>query len=411
MLRAIAGTATLLTLVTACGSDAASPGSIAALNVVAGVGSAEAHLSQSVDGRPVMSWLEPDDGGVTLRYSLLDEDTWTAPQTVARGNDWFVNWADFPSVVPVDDATWAAHWLRKTPGSPYSYDVMLSLSNDGGSTWADPFPVHDDGTATEHGFVSLFAWDDGVGVTWLDGRNTLGSGPDAAMTLRAARFGKDGRRIADDVVDSWVCDCCQTDVAMSGRDPLVVYRDRTRDEVRDIYVSRFDAGYWSPGNAVADDGWVISGCPVNGPAIAAHGEVVAVAWFTAAKEQGKVRLAFSANGAQTFSAPVDIDIDSPLGRVGLVMLDDGSAVVSWLAESAASAAEVRLMRVSPAGRTGVPVTAATTGSGRLAGFPQLIAHGDQLIVAWTDTADEATQVRSASVPLNILNSAVADVGD
>jgi hypothetical protein len=44
---------------------------------------------------------------------------------------------------------------------------------------------------------------------------------------------------------------------------------------------------------VHSDNWKIDACPVNGPAIAATGRRVAVAWFTAANDTARVKLAFS----------------------------------------------------------------------------------------------------------------------
>ena len=102
---------------------------------VAAAGSAEPHLAAGPDGGVIMSWLEKDGGGVALRYSVLDGDTWSPVATVASGDDWFVNWADFPSVVAIDEALWAAHWLVKAADGVYEYDVAVSLSTDGGATW------------------------------------------------------------------------------------------------------------------------------------------------------------------------------------------------------------------------------------------------------------------------------------
>ena len=72
------------------------------------------------------------------------------------GTDWFVNWADVPSVVRLADRTLAAHWLQKSGSDTYAYDVRLSFSRDDGNTWTPSITPHHDGTKTEHGFASLF---------------------------------------------------------------------------------------------------------------------------------------------------------------------------------------------------------------------------------------------------------------
>src|SRR5687768_10352920 len=161
------------------------------------------------------------DGAHALQFSTWTGDGWTAPVTVSTGAGWFVNWADFVSVVPFEDGLWAAHWLEQRPGSAYSYDVRIAVSKDDGRSWSAPMSPHDDGTPTEHGFVSMIGTGDGLTAVWLDGRNTGGGDHDAthgsaagAMTLRTAGIDKLGRiRGGETELDARACDCCQTDVA------------------------------------------------------------------------------------------------------------------------------------------------------------------------------------------------------
>ena len=105
-----------------------------------------------------------------------------------------------------------------------------------------------------------------------------------AMTLRSAALSPDGQLADEQVVDEMICECCQTDVALTDAGPVVVYRDRSIDEMRDIGVSRFVDGRWQKGRLVSVDDWQIDGCPVNGPAIDADGDATAVAWFTASRD-------------------------------------------------------------------------------------------------------------------------------
>src|SRR5690606_40868449 len=62
-----------------------------------------------------------------------------------------------------------------------------------------------------------------------------------------------------------VCDCCQTSVALTSRGPLLFYRGRSPDEVRDVLVSRLEGNVWTAPRRVHADDWVVGGCPVNGP--------------------------------------------------------------------------------------------------------------------------------------------------
>ena len=141
------------------------------------------------------------------------------------------------------------------------------------------------------------------------------------------------------------------------------------------------------------DGWEISGCPVNGPSIAASGRRLAVAWFTAANDVSRVKLAFSDDAGASFAEPVVVDDGKPLGRVETLLLDDGSALVCWL-ESKPEGGEIRLRRIRRDGTREPAITVAPSGTARSNGFPQLARAGGQLILAWT-----ADRVMTATIAL------------
>ena len=369
----------------------------------AGPGSGEPNLAVAPDGRILLSWIEAaGDGGNTLRFSSLEGDgPWSAPRTIATGRDWFVNWADFPALAATTDGTMFAHWLAKSGPSTYAYDVRVSSSRDGGATWSSPIVPHRDRTQTEHGFVSMTPWSAGqLGMVWLDGRKTAGAAPSdhghtaAEMSLVHTTLTGDGRLGPETVLDDRVCDCCQTDVARAGDAVVVVYRDRSEKEVRDISFVRYAGGRWSAPRPVAADNWEINGCPVNGPAVAAEGSTVAVAWFTAAGDKPIVKVAFSGDAGETFGAPIVVDDARPLGRVDVAMADGGTALVSWLAQGEAGAATLRMREFARDGARGDADTLAVTTSARSSGFPRIARSGGRLVVAWRDTA-EPPRVRTA----------------
>jgi hypothetical protein len=361
----------------------------------AAAGSRYPRLSPSGAGGPVMSWLEPAGASMSLRYSRWDGQGWGPPHSVASSTDWFVNWADFPSVVTDGHGHWGAHWLQKVPGGGYAYGVRIATSEDDGATWSAPQVPHGDETPTEHGFVSLLPWSGALLAVWLDGRNT-GRGHDhdggGAMTVRTAMIGYDGAMAGPDTeVDARTCDCCQTGIALAGSVPVAVFRDRGADGTRDISIVQLVDGRWSAPAPVARDGWRIDACPVNGPAVDARGDTVVVAWFTGA-DGARVRLAWSRDGGRNFAAPIDVDHGRVAGRVDVVLLDDGRAVVTWLRGNEQSAALLaRPYTVDgPAGRA-IEVTGAD--ASRAGGFPQVALAGDGLVFAWTESGPEP-RVRS-----------------
>lgn len=395
----------LLVLLAGCSEQSKVP---IALSAVTAAHSAEPHLAVGANGEVVMSWLEQDEEIASLNFAVLGNRDWQAARKLASGSDWFVNWADFPSVVPISPTLMAAHWLVKSTGATYSYDVVIATSQDQGATWNEPTIVHRDGTATEHGFVSLYAHADGVGAIWLDGRNMVADGHagddhgSGGMTLRAALVDSDGDISAEHVIDALVCDCCQTDVAITQQGAVAVYRNRTPEEIRDIYVARQIDGKWRAGVPVSDDGWEIAGCPVNGPAITASGSTVAVAWFTGADNKARTQFAWSDDGGEHFSSSIDIDVNKPVGRVDVELLGDDTAAVSWLSTGADGRGEIKVRRVSSDGKLGTPLLLATTSTSRMSGFPQMVRRGEQLVFAWTDTSNDHTTVKSALLNISAL---------
>ena len=393
----------LLAALGACSGPPAPPPLVAReIGSPAAPGSGEANLAVAPDGAFVLSWIEPaGEGRHALRFARLEGGAWSAPRTIASGEGWFVNWADFPALAFVPDGTVFAHWLAKTGPSTYAYAVQVVRSHDGGATWSAPVVPHRDGTPTEHGFVSMTPWSEAdLGVVWLDGRKTAKAAPSdhghtaAEMALVHTTVGRDGSLGPETVLDGRVCDCCQTDMARAGDAVVVVYRDRSEKEIRDISAVRFAGGRWSAPRAVAADGWEINGCPVNGPAVAAEGNTAAVAWVTAAGDRPWVKLAFSEDAGQTFGAPIVVDGGRPLGRVDVVMVDARTALVSWLAQGEGGTASLHVGRFTREGARGDAATVAVSSGARSSGFPRIARSGDRAVIAWRDAADPP-RVRTA----------------
>ncbi|HEY6404115.1 MAG TPA: sialidase family protein [Blastocatellia bacterium] len=357
----------------------------------AGTGSGQPNLAVSPDGRVYLSWIERlGEGRFSLRFATLEKDGWSTPRVIAEGSNWFVNWADFPSMIVLPDGSLAAHWLVKSAPETFDYDVNVSRSFDGGKTWGKPFVPHRDGVKTEHGFVSMFAAkDDSLAAVWLDGREMKpgegGHGHGRGnMTLRYVKVKRDGALVDAAALDTRVCECCQTSAAMTVDGPVVVYRDRSEaeKEIRDISIVRLKGEKWTAPRPVFQDGWELQGCPVNGPAVAAAGRRVAVAWFTGADKTSRVKVSFSNDAGETFSQPITVDDGAPAGRVDVLLLNDGGAMVCWL-EKLPDGGAVRVRRVSPDGKLAESVTVAPSGTARSAGFPQMARAGGELVFAWT----------------------------
>jgi hypothetical protein len=367
----------------------------------AGAASGGPNLYTGADGRVYLSWIEKKgEKAHALRFAVRDKNNWSEPRTVIEAENLLVNWADFPSMIAFKDGTLVAQWLLKSSPDGHASDVNIARSTDGGKSWSKPITPHRDGTKTEHGFVSMLA--DAGGQTfmiWLDGRNFAGDshgghGPSAKeMTLRYASLDAKGQSSKEAIVDPRVCECCQTSAAMTAEGPIVVYRDRSDKEVRDISFVRFIKGRWTEPRTVYADGWEINGCPVNGPSVSADGRRVAAAWFTAANDVPRVKAIFSTDAGQTFGQPIQVDEGRPAGRVDVEVLGDGSALVTWL-ENTANGGEIKVRRVRPDGSRGEAKTLSISSAARTSGFPRAVRAGNEVIFAWTQPG-KPSQVRTA----------------
>ena len=357
-------------------------------------------LTAGPTGDVLLSWIDRNEDGGTLRVARLGDAGWSPPQVVVSDPKMFVNWADFPSVTSLGDGHWIAHWLRYSADLVYSYDVVVSQSTDAGATWSQPVTPHSDGTPTEHGFVSMWPAADGTGLVWLDGRKTgneRGSDPTSSgMTLRSAVIDNGGDISGEQEIDDLVCDCCQTDVAVADSGPIVVYRDRTPGEIRDIWISRHENGRWQAPQALSSDGWEIAACPVNGPAIAAHGDLVAVAWFTAARNSPIVKARLSKNGGKTFGETIIVDTGRPLGHVDVAYIGDSSFAISYM-KNGDGLHDILLRSLTSEGELSLYKTAGRTAVAH--NVPQMVEHDGNLVMAWTDRIKDESRIGTVSIEI------------
>lgn len=366
-------------------------------------GSSEPQLTASARGT-VLSWVESNGPAATLRFAERTGAEWSEARTVTTGKDWFLSDADVPTVQRLANGTLVAAWYRSTNVQLEAYDTWLAWSKDDGRTWSTPFKPYTDKTKTQHGFASMFDRPGGgLGLVWLDAREweLNQDAPDGgAVMLRAASFDSSWKQTSDEVVNLRVCDCCQTSVATTDAGVVVAFRDRSDKEIRDIHVTRLDAGKWTDPQPVHQDNWEIDSCPVNGPAISARGRSLVTAWFTAASGQGHAYVAFSPDAGQSWGQPVRLDEQVSTGRVDVELMDDGSAVASWV-EFANQQATLKARRVSATGATSAPIAVQGTGAGRASGFPKMTRQGNDVLFVWAETGSgehaehEGVQIKGA----------------
>lgn len=356
----------------------------------------------SSNGTLSLSWISSqNENESVLHFSKFENGKWLEPKTVAKGSDWFVNWADFPAHA-INDNLIITSYLMKSASGTYTYDVMLSLQNSLGEKIKEDFLLNTDGVKAEHGFVSIIPNNNsGFFITWLDGRNTTKkelNGHHKPMTIRFAEITKKGDIINESELDAKTCDCCQTSIAMTLKGPIVVYRDRSDNEVRDIYSVRNINGVWEVPALLNDDGWIINGCPVNGPKVVTNSSNLAIAWFTVVDDKPIVNVSFSKNDGNSFDKPIVLNDNGAIGRVDVAFINDTEVVVSYM-EFDDMGTYLRIKKVSVDGKVSNPITISNIDGGRNTGVPQLEILNDNIFIVWTTSINQINQLKSVKLSL------------
>ena len=354
----------------------------------------------SNNGSLSLTWISTDkEMNASLNFRQFKDEEWTTLQTLAIGSDWFVNWADFPTHAVSGDQVLTSY-LKKSASGTYTYDVYLNLQKLSGEKIKEDFILNTDGFKAEHGFVSIVANDnEGFFITWLDGRNTVEKAEDGGhkpMTIRFAEITNAGDLINEIELDSSVCDCCQTSITNTDKGPLVVYRDRSDKEVRDIYVIRNIDNVWETPVPVHNDEWVIYGCPVNGPKVVSNSNNLAVSWFTVSDGKPTVNISFSEFYGSSFGNPIKINDYDAIGRVDVAFLNEEEVLVSYM-EGDDDGTYLRIKKVSIEGKVSEPITISKIDSGRNTGVPQLEILDNEIFIVWTVFENENNQLKTVKL--------------
>jgi len=369
----------------------------------AGENSSLAYLVTGDDGDLYLSWIEKNADTATLYYSKWVNNRWYVKQKIASGSNWFINWADYPKIAINQFGDILAHYLVKSGGGTYAYDVQVQLYSAQQKQWLQPIVVHEDTTQAEHGFVTIIPHENGnFQVTWLDGRLTMGVNHDhtnaGPMTLRTAQVDRQGIVLNEMELDNRVCDCCQTNGIRFSNGLAFVFRDRSLLETRDIAIARFVENEYQTTGIVFEDNWKLAACPVNGPAIDAIGNNLVVAWFTGANGMNQVKLAFSIDGGEHFLEPCAVDQSSPLGRIDVVIIDKQKAFVTWM-DMIENETFIKGRLVNLDGKMGEEMILTKSNKSRGTGFPQLAKKDNTLYLAWTNLVEQSSQIQIAKIKL------------
>ena len=311
---------------------------------------------------------------------------------IAKSKGMFANWADIPSLVEAPSGDLYAHWLNRIGNETYAYGIQIERSIDHGKSWQSLGWLHNDTSATEHGFVSLIPENRHVRAFWLDGRQM--KKPTGKMMLRTAIL--DGNEInSENMLDDDVCTCCPTGAIQLPGGSAVVYRDRLPQEIRDISLVHLKNDAWSKPSRIQKDNWVMPGCPVNGPSIATNGNIIAVSRFAVIKNKAKIILRLFKDGQAESGKEIILDENIPVGRCTTVCSKDAVYNI-WIGVDKKQTV-LRMAEVSLSGKIKRKITLVPIDKDRSSGMPRAIFSNNYLWVSWTGS----NQVRLGRLKANI----------
>ena len=259
-------------------------------------------------GRIAAAWVEEDKDARTILFARSEEPggplgpavavnqpsespyyRQEAPALVVRGQEVFV--------------TWSKTHPKMTPDKPFSGELRVSRSTDGGRSFGPSTLVNDDDQVIQHTFDAMQVAPDGVlHFAWIDGRE----GKKEPGTF-VARSTDQGRTITKNFkVDDNTCVCCRTSVAASDDGMVyVAWRKIFDGNVRETVVARSTDGgqTFAAPVVVGNDRWVYQACPHRPASLGVdRSGRLYVVWYTeGADETPAVYLAYSDDRGRTFS--------------------------------------------------------------------------------------------------------------
>jgi hypothetical protein len=372
-----------------------------------GVDAAEPAIAAAPDGGVYLVWIEHGAGRAADVYFQKYDDAAKAVGEKVRINPQIgeaAAWRGDPPTIAVAASGeiyvgWTASVkIEKTSGT----NLYLSVSTDGGKSFAAPVKVNDDDAPASHGMHSLATDKTGkIYVAWLDERNIKMPEhaanefeiPDGFQYVKAHHtptpevkaskeeaepnseifyaVSKDGAKTfsANKRISSEVCPCCKTSLAAASDGKIYVsWRQVLAGNFRHIAVaSSADGGEsFSQPSIVSDDRWQIEACPVSGASMASAGNgALKIAWFTAgAAGAPGIYTAESSDGGKSFTARTLINESPTSGSPIFLAREGGGFGVVWEAGGKLFRSKIESNRIGAAEQIGdgaVPSAAVSKG--------------------------------------------------
>lgn len=294
------------------------------------------------EGRISLAWIEEDKDTRTVFYAGTErpERPIGVPVKVNQPTEAPYMRQEAPALAVARGEvflTWALTHPKLTAEKPFSNELRLSRSTDGGKTFLPSILVNDDVHVIGHSFDSIHVAPDGVvHMAWIDGREGKKE-PGTFVTRSTDR----GRTVAKNFkVDEDTCVCCRTSLT-TGPDGILylAWRKVFPGEVRETVVARSTDGgnTFSSPVIVGHDKWMFSGCPHRPASIGTDrlGRLYVV-WYTeGVDETPAVFLAYSNDRGDTFSPKQKLNVSKGTfpDHPQMAVDPEGRLIIVWEEQS------------------------------------------------------------------------------
>jgi hypothetical protein len=266
--------------------------------------------------------------------------SWGAPRRLDVGGDTIAADGDSRPSIAFGTGGIVVIAYTKPLAKPYTGDIRLLRSTDGGQTFAAPMTVHDDRQVITHRFQTLaFDRDGKLFVSWIDKRDAEAArakeGASKAVYEGAAIYAKvsadGGKSFGPDLklADS-SCECCRIAMVDAPQTGMVaLWRHVFAGSIRDHGFAALTAlGHGQVPVRATEDGWVMAACPHHGPGLAnaTQGGFHAV-WFGVKDQTAAVR--YGRLDASGRPAGVARELPDPRAEHADVIADGKAVAVVW----------------------------------------------------------------------------------
>lgn len=293
-------------------------------------------------GHISLAWVEDDKDARTVLYARIEKSGGPIGEFVRVNGLGEIPYSrqEAPALIASGDEvlmTWAVTHPKVTPDKPFSNDLRLSRSTDGGKTFQPSVLVNDDQLVIGHSFDSIHVAPDGVvHMAWIDGRE--GKKESGTFVTRSTDHGRTVEKNLK--VDENTCVCCRTSIT-SGPDGTlyVAWRKILPGDLRETVVARSTDGgqTFAVPVIVGHDKWVFPGCPHRPASVGTDRQGrLYVVWYTeGSDETPSIYLAYSDDRGETFSPKQKLNVSKGTfpDHPQMAVDQEGRLVIVWEEQS------------------------------------------------------------------------------